>query len=173
VRVISGVKRFVKNGRYIDIAPDGSIISFGATNNQKRRDNMLIHDFVVVTYEENSTYDDIEFTDAVTVDDSTILYAADTMHWFEAGWNSINNKQIGLNYHGYTLFYDKEIAKFKSILESWVSIFENAPEEFKLIKAMDPDELFKKATVLKELKDVIQLCDEALNEKKVLVHRGI
>ena len=27
---VPGVKRYVKNGKYIDLAPDGSIVSFGA-----------------------------------------------------------------------------------------------------------------------------------------------
>lgn len=68
------------------------------------------HDFTIVSYKEDLSFEDFKISDAVTVDDSTILYAADTMHWFEAGWNSINNKQIGKDQFG------NQVSKVKVVI---------------------------------------------------------
>ncbi|MFK4567040.1 hypothetical protein [Enterococcus sp. UD-01] len=131
------------------------------------------HDFKVVPYKADLSFEEIKFTETVTVDDDIILYTIDTLNWIKAAWNSIDNLQVGLNYYGGTFFYSDSLVTFKSILTGWVSIFEHATEEFKLANSMEPEKLFKKQIVLEEFNSVIHLCDEALKEEKVLVHYGI
>lgn len=119
------------------------------------RDNMLIHDFIVVTYKEKSTYDDIEFTDSIKVDDSIILYMIDTLNWIRADWNKVNNIQTGFNYYGVTLYYSDSLMMFKTILKRWVSIFQIAPEEFNLANSMELFSFRKPATLHLTLKGKI------------------
>lgn len=131
------------------------------------------HDFTMVPYSEKLTYKDVELKDAVSVDDALILYLLDSLQWVESSWNDISKKNIGINYYGVTFFVGEEITHLKSILDSWVSLFKNAPNEFTMQKAIYPEEPFFKETILKELLSVIKLCDVASKGNSVLVHYGI
>ncbi|EOI00390.1 hypothetical protein UAY_01493 [Enterococcus moraviensis ATCC BAA-383] len=131
------------------------------------------HDFKVVQYSQNLSYKDVELVDVVSIDDSLIIYISDSLSWLKGGWNSLKEKKNGLNYYGVTFFYDDEIKLFKSILSSWISLFENAPDELSLKSDLYPDESIKKKLLLDKLNSIVELCNKALEENKVLVHYGI
>ncbi len=69
---------------------------------------------------------------SVVISDEIILYIQDSIKWVQRIDPSKNQEGYGLNYHGITIFDEKGLTKLCKIIEAWIFLFENAPDEFEL-----------------------------------------
>lgn len=139
----------------------------------------LVHKFKIIEVDKHITYREVTSEGAVLIDDSLIQYIGDTIKWVNSHWNDFSNFSTGINYYGITFFEGSEISELELILENWKNMFEVAPDEFLLKTDYDLEEMifirenFSKMKVLKQLEDVLQLCVNARDTSKILVHFGI
>jgi len=85
----------------------------------------------------------------------------------------------GLDYYGYTVIKCENIDKLNQIINSWIVLFEVAPDDFSLTGNYMPEEeryeknLFNKQNVLSQLKALSDICKEAVKKNKYILHNGI
>jgi hypothetical protein len=132
--------------------------------------NMLIHDFRILEEEEQ-----------VYIEDNLILYIVDTLKWIDTFSSLKTNRETkGLNYHGVTYFKGDNIKKFKKIIFYWKELFNIAEKKFELMgiyyspkRKKYLKNRYSKKEVIESLENLINLCDRAEKENKIIEHRGI
>jgi len=144
---------------------------------------MLIHEFVLA--DKIISYKQIKDYYHVSINDDIILYMKDSFAWIPTFWNSFDNKKISLNYYGVTIFRDEGIAVLKSIMSAWKQLFANAPNHFAITgsyTSIEGEEIssgkyekiqIKKENIIQMLTKMINLCEQAINEKVFIIHFGI
>ncbi len=132
--------------------------------------NMLIHDFRILEEEEQ-----------IYIEDNLILYIVDTLKWIDTFSSLKTNRETkGLNYHGVTYFKGDNIKKFKKIIFYWKELFNIAEKKFELMgiyyspkRKKYLKNRYSKKEVIESLENLINLCDRAEKENKIIEHRGI
>ncbi|MED5604297.1 coproporphyrinogen III oxidase [Fusobacterium pseudoperiodonticum] len=131
---------------------------------------MLIHDFRILEEEEQ-----------VYIEDNLILYIVDTLKWIDTFSSLKTNRETkGLNYHGVTYFKGDNIKKLKKIIFYWKELFNIAEKKFELMgiyyspkRKKYLKNRYSKKEVIESLENLINLCDRAEKENKIIEHRGI
>ncbi|WP_338982949.1 coproporphyrinogen III oxidase [Fusobacterium nucleatum] len=131
---------------------------------------MLVHDFRI-----------LEEKEQVCIEDNLILYIIDTLKWVDTFSSLKTNKETkGLNYHGVTYFKGDSIRKLKNIIFYWKELFNIAENKFELRGIYYNTERKKysknrytKREVIEILEKLINLCDRAEKENKIIEHQGI
>ena len=131
---------------------------------------MLIHDFKI-----------LEEKEQVYIEDNLILYIVDTLKWINTFSSLKTNKETkGLNYHGVTYFKGDSIRKLKKIIFYWKELFNIAEKKFELMGIYYSPKRKKylknryiKKEVIESLENLINLCDRAEKENKIIEHSGI
>ncbi len=130
---------------------------------------MLIHDFKILGEESE-----------IHIADNIILYICGTLEWV----NTYNDEELlqtnkGINYYGTTYFDVKGSAHLKDILLGWKRLFEKAPSYFRLTglfcfninkRERIP---YLKQELLSQLNSLINLCETAIKQNKIIYHGGI
>ncbi len=132
--------------------------------------NMLVHDFRI-----------LEEKEQVYIEDNLILYIVDTLKWINTFSSLKTNKETkGLNYHGVTYFKGNSIRKLKKIIFYWKELFNIAEKKFELMGIYYSPKRKKylknryiKKEVIESLENLINLCDRAEKENKIIEHSGI
>ena len=132
--------------------------------------NMLVHDFRI-----------LEEKEQVYIEDNLILYIVDTLKWINTFSSLKTNKETkGLNYHGVTYFKGDSIRKLKKIIFYWKELFNIAEKKFELMgiyyspkRKKYLKNRYSKKEVIESLENLINLCDRAEKEKKIIEHSGI
>ena len=131
---------------------------------------MLIHDFKI-----------LEEKEQIHIEDNLILYIVDTLKWIDT-FSSLktNRKTKGLNYHGVTYFKGDSIRKLRKIIFYWRELFNIAEKKIKLMgiyyspkRKKYLKNKYSKKEVIETLENLINLCDRAEKENKIIEHRGI
>ena len=131
---------------------------------------MLIHDFKI-----------LEEKEQIHIEDNLILYIVDTLKWIDT-FSSLktNRKTKGLNYHGVTYFKGDSIRKLRKIIFYWRELFNIAEKKFKLMgiyyspkRKKYLKNKYSKKEVIETLENLINLCNRAEKENKIIEHRGI
>ena len=131
---------------------------------------MLAHNFRI-----------LEEKEQVYIEDNLILYIVDTLKWMNT-FSSLKNKKEtkGLNYHGVTYFKGDSIRKLKKIIFYWKELFNIAEKKFELMGIYYSPKRKKylknryiKKEVIESLENLINLCDRAEKENKIIEHSGI
>ena len=131
---------------------------------------MLIHDFKI-----------LEEKKQVHIEDNLILYIFDTLNWINTFSSLKTNRETkGLNYHGVTYFKGDSIRKLRKIIFYWRELFNIAEKKFKLMgiyystkRKKYLKNKYSKKEVIESLENLINLCDRAEKENKIIEHRGI
>ena len=131
---------------------------------------MLVHDFRI-----------LEEKEQVYIEDNLILYIVDTLKWINTFSSLKTNKETkGLNYHGVTYFKGDSIRKLKKIIFYWKELFNITEKKFELMGIYYSPKRKKylknryiKKEVIESLENLINLCDRAEKENKIIEHRGI
>lgn len=118
--------------------------------------------------------------DEIYIEDNIILYIRGTLEWIDT-YNDEKLLQLnkGINYHGITYFNVKGIIHLKKILLGWKKLFEKAPSYFRLtgLFCFNINKREKipyiKQEVLSQLNSLINLCETAIKENKIIYHGGI
>lgn len=130
---------------------------------------MLIHDFKIQG-EENEIH----------IEDNIILYIIETLSWI----NTYNDEELqhpnkGINYSGVTYFDMNGIIHLKKILLGWKKLFEKAPSYFRLtglfcFNINKREKIpYLKQELLSQLNSLINLCETAIKQNKIIYHGGI
>ena len=131
---------------------------------------MLVHDFRI-----------LEEKEQVYIEDNLILYIVDTLKWINTFSSLKTNKETkGLNYHGVTYFKGDSIRKLRKIIFYWRELFNVAEKNFELMGIYYSPKRKKylknryiKKEVIESLENLINLCDRAEKENKIIEHSGI
>jgi len=131
---------------------------------------MLVHNFRI-----------LEEKEQVYIEDNLILYIVDTLKWINTFSSLKTNKETkGLNYHGVTYFKGDSIRKLKKIIFYWKELFNIAEKKFELMGIYYSPKRKKylknryiKKEVIESLENLINLCDRAEKENKIIEHSGI
>ena len=131
---------------------------------------MLVHDFRI-----------LEEKEQVCIEDNLILYIIDTLKWVNTFSSLKTNKETkGLNYHGVTYFKGDSIRKLKNIIFYWKELFNIAEKKFELRgiyyntkRKKYLKNRYTKREVIEILEKLINLCDRAEKENKIIEHQGI
>ena len=115
------------------------------------------------------------------IEDNLILYIVDTLKWINTFSSLKTNKETkGLNYHGVTYFKGDSIRKLKKIIFYWKELFNIAEKKFELMGIYYSPKRKKylknryiKKEVIESLENLINLCDRAEKENKIIEHSGI
>ena len=132
--------------------------------------NMLIHKFRI-----------LEEKEQIYISDDLISYIFDTLNWIDTFSDLKTNRETkGLNYHGVTYFKGDNIKKFKKIIFYWKELFNIAEKKFELMgiyyspkRKKYLKNRYSKKEVIESLENLINLCDRAEKENKIIEHRGI
>ena len=109
------------------------------------------------------------------------MYIVDTLKWINTFSSLKTNKETkGLNYHGVTYFKGDSIRKLKKIIFYWKELFNIAEKKFELMGIYYSPKRKKylknryiKKEVIESLENLINLCDRAEKENKIIEHSGI
>lgn len=131
---------------------------------------MLVHNFRI-----------LEEKEQVYIEDNLILYIVDTLKWINTFSSLKTNKETkGLNYHGVTYFKGDSIRKLKKIIFYWKELFNITEKKFELMGIYYSPKRKKylknryiKKEVIESLENLINLCDRAEKENKIIEHSGI
>ena len=131
---------------------------------------MLAHNFRI-----------LEEKEQVYIEDNLILYIVDTLKWINTFSSLKTNKETkGLNYHGVTYFKGDSIRKLKKIIFYWKELFNIAEKKFELMgiyyspkRKKYLKNRYSKKEVIESLENLINLCDRAEKENKIIEHSGI
>ena len=102
-----------------------------------------------------------------------IIYMFDTMKWINT-FNKLKIKNKGLFYHGTTYFEKDNIKKLKEIIFCWRDLFSEATENFEIKVLLSQNKKgyciknYNKKEVIESLEKLIDLCNSAGNENKVI-----
>lgn len=123
----------------------------------------------------------LEEKEQIYISDDLILYIFDTLNWIDTFSDlKTSDTENGLNYHGVTYFKGDNIKKLKKIIFYWKELFNIAEKKFELMgiyynpkrKKYLKNKYIKKE-VIESLENLINLCDRAEKENKIIEHRGI
>lgn len=123
---------------------------------------MLVYSFKILDGEE------------IFIKNSLILYMFDTIRWINTV-NKFKIKNKGLFYHKSTYFEKNSISKLKKIILCWKNLFNEATENFEIEVVLNPNkegyftENYNKKEVLEILKKLINLCEKAEQENKIII----
>ena len=129
--------------------------------------NLLVYNFEILDEEE------------IFVKSGIIIYMFDSFKCLRTFDKLRIRKNKGLFYRGSTYIEKENITKLKKIVFSWKELFSEASEEFVLTglfnEKLDEYERsnYNKIEVIESLENLINLCDRAEKEKKIIEHRGI
>lgn len=123
----------------------------------------------------------LEEKEQIYISDDLISYIFDTLNWIDTFSDlKTNRKTKGLNYHGVTYFKGDNIKKFKKIIFYWKELFNIAEKKFELMgiyyspkRKKYLKNRYSKKEVIESLENLINLCDRAEKENKIIEHRGI
>ena len=123
----------------------------------------------------------LEEKEQVHIEDNLILYIFDTLNWIDTFSSLKTNRETkGLNYHGVTYFKGDSIRKLRKIIFYWRELFNVAEKNFELIGIYYSPKRrkylrnrYSKKEVIESLENLINLCDGAEKENKIIEHRGI
>lgn len=138
----------------------------------------LNHQFIIVDKDSRINYIE-DWMDKIEISDNLILYIKDSFEWIETTGIRASSKKTGLDYYGYTIIKTEGIEKLHKILVCWRSLFEKAPEEFILTGNFMPEEntyernCYIRKEVIKQLKELEVMCNEALTKEAYILHNGI
>ena len=123
----------------------------------------------------------LEEKEQIYISDDLISYIFDTLNWIDTFSDlKTSDTEKGLNYHGVTYFKGDNIKKLKKIIFYWKELFNIAEKKFELMgiyynpkrKKYLKNKYIKKE-VIESLENLINLCDRAEKENKIIEHRGI
>ena len=123
----------------------------------------------------------LEEKEQIYISDDLISYIFDTLNWIDTFSDlKTSDTENGLNYHGVTYFKGDNIKKLKKIISYWKELFNIAEKKFELMgiyynpkrKKYLKNKYIKKE-VIESLENLINLCDRAEKENKIIEHRGI
>jgi hypothetical protein len=123
----------------------------------------------------------LEEKEQIYISDDLISYIFDTLNWIDTFSDLKTNRETkGLNYHGVTYFKGDNIKKFKKIIFYWKELFNIAEKKFELMgiyyspkRKKYLKNRYSKKEVIESLENLINLCDRAEKESKIIEHRGI
>ena len=123
----------------------------------------------------------LEEKEQIYISDDLISYIFDTLNWIDTFSSLKTNRETkGLNYHGVTYFKGDNIKKFKKIIFYWKELFNIAEKKFELMgiyyspkRKKYLKNRYSKKEVIESLENLINLCDRAEKENKIIEHRGI
>lgn len=123
----------------------------------------------------------LEEKEQIYISDDLISYIFDTLNWIDTFSNlKTSDTENGLNYHGVTYFKGDNIKKFKKIIFYWKELFNIAEKKFELMgiyyspkRKKYLKNRYSKKEVIESLENLINLCDRAEKENKIIEHRGI
>ena len=102
-----------------------------------------------------------------------------SLKWMEVSCSDNLSNKNGLDYYGYTILKEENISKFKTIINCWIKLFQEAPEEFTLTGNFLPEEeryetnLYTKKEVINQLEALETMCKAALERGSYILHNGI
>ena len=123
----------------------------------------------------------LEEKEQIYISDDLISYIFDTLNWIDTFSDLKTIRETkGLNYHGVTYFKGDNIKKFKKIIFYWKELFNIAEKKFELMgiyyspkRKKYLKNRYSKKEVIESLENLINLCDRAEKEKKIIEHSGI
>ena len=123
----------------------------------------------------------LEEKEQIYISDDLISYIFDTLNWIDTFSDlKTSDTENGLNYHGVTYFKGVNIKKFKKIIFYWKELFNIAEKKFELMgiyyspkRKKYLKNRYSKKEVIESLENLINLCDGAEKENKIIEHRGI
>ena len=123
----------------------------------------------------------LEEKEQIYIEDNLILYIFDTLNWINTFSSLKTNRETkGLNYHGVTYFKGDSIRKLRKIIFYWKELFNVAEKNFELMgiyyspkRKKYLKNRYSKKEVIESLENLINLCDRAEKENKIIEHRGI
>ena len=123
----------------------------------------------------------LEEKEQIYISDDLISYIFDTLNWIDTFSDlKTSDTEKGLNYHGVTYFKGDNIKKLKKIIFYWKELFNRAKKKFELMGIYYSHKRKKylknryiKKEVIESLENLINLCDRAEKENKIIEHRGI
>ena len=123
----------------------------------------------------------LEEKEKIYISDDLISYIFDTLNWIDTFSDLKTIRETkGLNYHGVTYFKGDNIKKFKKIIFYWKELFNIAEKKFELMgiyyspkRKKYLKNRYSKKEVIESLENLINLCDRAEKENKIIEHRGI
>ena len=110
----------------------------------------------------------------ILIKNSLILYMFDTLKWINTLDKFRIKKNKGLYYHGSTYFEKNSIKKLKEIIFCWRNLFSEATENFEIKVLLSQNKKgyyiknYNKKEVIESLEKLIDLCNSAGNENKVI-----
>ena len=123
----------------------------------------------------------LEEKEQIYISDDLISYIFDTLNWIDTFSDlKTSDTENGLNYHGVTYFKGDSIRKLRKIIFYWRELFNVAEKKFELIgiyyspkRKKYLKNRYSKKEVMESLENLINLCDGAEKENKIIEHRGI
>ena len=123
----------------------------------------------------------LEEKEQIYISDDLISYIFDTLNWIDTFSNlKTSDTENGLNYHGVTYFKGDSIRKLRKIIFYWRELFNVAEKKFELMgiyyspkRKKYLKNRYSKKEVIESLENLINLCDRAEKENKIIEHRGI
>ena len=123
----------------------------------------------------------LEEKEQIYISDDLISYIFDTLNCIDTFSDlKTSDTENGLNYHGVTYFKGDSIRKLRKIIFYWKELFNISEKKFELMgiyynpkrKKYLKNKYIKKE-VIESLENLINLCDRAEKENKIIEHRGI
>jgi len=111
---------------------------------------MLTHEFIIASREETLCEFGYEITrekKVIIVPDQMIMNNPKFLKGFKTHWNYIGDIHEGLNYHGITIILDKQLLQFVEVL--------NCYDQYPYVR------------------DLIDLCNNAVYRNECIIHFGI
>lgn len=124
--------------------------------------DLLVYSFKILNGEE------------IFIKNSLILYIFDTLKWINTFDKFKIKKNKGLFYHGSTYFEKNSIRKLKEIIFCWKNLFSEATKNFEIEISLNQNkeeycvENYNKKEVIESLEKLIDLCDKAEKEDKII-----
>lgn len=139
----------------------------------------LVHEFALFKSEKEIVFNKESRKSMIRIDDYFIIYTMDTLMWIPSYWENLEQKKMGINYYGTTLFNEEGTKKLLQLIVSWQQVFNNSPEKFELSTEFIAEdgvfykEMVEKQVLLSKLSNLENLCREALEREMLLVHFGV
>ncbi len=123
----------------------------------------------------------LEEKEQIYISDDLISYIFDTLNWIDtfSDLKTCDTENV-LNYHGLTYFKGDSIRKLRKIIFYWRELFNVAEKKFELMgiyyspkRKKYLKNRYSKKEVIESLENLINLCDGAEKENKIIEHRGI
>lgn len=123
----------------------------------------------------------LEEKEQIYISDDLVSYIFDTLNWIDTFSDlKTSDTENGLNYHGVTYFKGDSIRKLRKIIFYWRELFNVAEKKFELMgiyyspkRKKYLKNRYSKKEVIESLENLINLCDGAEKENKIIEHRGI